>query len=275
MKLHEKIYTLRTEKKLSQGDLAELLDVSRQSVSKWETGASVPDLDKLIKMSDLFGVTLDALVREEMAKMPQNEENSDENDQKSEEKEKKTENGMLAKTVFSARVIIGIILLCAAFIVFLAFAFDERSFEGLGWACAVLIVCAICFTVRKSTLYWCAWAVALDLLGLLLGGVWGAPYYPCELFAVFGMMFILTLYYVRKLYFFPTQKQKLLFFGAWVVLFILPGVLVFLIMFQFANIPFVVELLGELWICASPIILGVLVGLAAAWIRAWREKKNI
>ena len=78
MKLHEKIYTLRTEKKLSQGDLAELLDVSRQSVSKWETGASVPDLDKLIKMSDLFGVTLDALVREEMAKMPQNEENSDE-----------------------------------------------------------------------------------------------------------------------------------------------------------------------------------------------------
>ena len=48
MKLHEKIYTLRTAKNLSQGDLAEILDVSRQSVSKWETGASIPDLDKLI-----------------------------------------------------------------------------------------------------------------------------------------------------------------------------------------------------------------------------------
>ena len=48
MKLHEKIYHLRTEKKLSQGDLAEILGVSRQSVSKWETGASVPDLDKLV-----------------------------------------------------------------------------------------------------------------------------------------------------------------------------------------------------------------------------------
>ncbi|MBQ8418933.1 MAG: helix-turn-helix transcriptional regulator [Clostridia bacterium] len=40
MKLYEKIYTLRTEKNLSQGDLAEMLDVSRQSVSKWETGVS-------------------------------------------------------------------------------------------------------------------------------------------------------------------------------------------------------------------------------------------
>ena len=66
MKLHEKIYRLRTEKKMSQGDLAEILDVSRQSVSKWETGASVPDLDKLVKMSDLFGVTIDFLVREEI-----------------------------------------------------------------------------------------------------------------------------------------------------------------------------------------------------------------
>ena len=64
MKLHEKIYYLRTKNSLSQGDLAEILSVSRQSVSKWETGASIPDLDKLIKMSDLFGVTMDFLVRE-------------------------------------------------------------------------------------------------------------------------------------------------------------------------------------------------------------------
>lgn len=46
------------EKRLSQGDLAEVLEVSRQSVSKWETDSSVPDLDKLIKLSQLFGVTL-------------------------------------------------------------------------------------------------------------------------------------------------------------------------------------------------------------------------
>lgn len=64
MTLAEKILALRTERSLSQGDLAEKLDVSRQSVSKWETGQSVPELDKLIKLADLFGVSVDQLVRE-------------------------------------------------------------------------------------------------------------------------------------------------------------------------------------------------------------------
>ena len=63
MTLGERIYALRTERNLSQTDLAEQLDVSRQSVSKWETDASVPDLDKLVKLCDLFGVTMDELVR--------------------------------------------------------------------------------------------------------------------------------------------------------------------------------------------------------------------
>lgn len=65
MTLAEKLLNLRTDRGLSQGDLAEKLDVSRQSVSKWETGQSVPDLDKIIKLADLFGVTVDDLVREE------------------------------------------------------------------------------------------------------------------------------------------------------------------------------------------------------------------
>jgi DNA-binding XRE family transcriptional regulator len=48
---------------MSQGDLAEKLNVSRQSISKWETNASVPELDKLIQLCDLFGISLDELVR--------------------------------------------------------------------------------------------------------------------------------------------------------------------------------------------------------------------
>lgn len=63
MTLHETIYALRTERGLSQLELAEALDVSRQSISKWETGAAVPELEKLIKLSDVFGITLDELVR--------------------------------------------------------------------------------------------------------------------------------------------------------------------------------------------------------------------
>lgn len=64
MTVSEKIYTLRTRLGLSQEELAEKLGVSRQSVSKWETGQSVPDLEKIIKLSDLFGVSVDELVRE-------------------------------------------------------------------------------------------------------------------------------------------------------------------------------------------------------------------
>lgn len=64
MKLSQKIYELRTGSGLSQLDLAEKLGVSRQSVSKWETGQAVPDLDKLIRLADLFGISVDELVRE-------------------------------------------------------------------------------------------------------------------------------------------------------------------------------------------------------------------
>ena len=64
MTLAEKILSLRTERGMSQDDLAEKLDVSRQSVSKWETAQSTPDLDKIIKLADLFGVSVDQLVRE-------------------------------------------------------------------------------------------------------------------------------------------------------------------------------------------------------------------
>ena len=66
MSLGNNIYRLRTRRRLSQGDLADALQVSRQSISKWEVGGAVPDLDKLLALSDLFGVSLDDLVRGEV-----------------------------------------------------------------------------------------------------------------------------------------------------------------------------------------------------------------
>lgn len=63
MSLGENIYKLRMEKHLSQGDLAEQLQVSRQSISKWENNSAVPSLDTLMKLSDIFGISLDELVR--------------------------------------------------------------------------------------------------------------------------------------------------------------------------------------------------------------------
>ena len=62
MTLGENIYRYRTQKNWSQGDLAEALDVSRQSMSKWENNLAAPDLDKLIKLHTVFEVTLDELI---------------------------------------------------------------------------------------------------------------------------------------------------------------------------------------------------------------------
>ena len=67
MSLGNNIHRLRTKLNMSQGDLAEALGVSRQSISKWETDGAVPELDKLIKLSSIFGVTLDELVHGEAA----------------------------------------------------------------------------------------------------------------------------------------------------------------------------------------------------------------
>ena len=70
MTLGEKICRLRKARGLSQGDLADTLGVSRQSVSKWENNTSVPELDKLVKLGELFGLTLDELVKGEAAPAP-------------------------------------------------------------------------------------------------------------------------------------------------------------------------------------------------------------
>lgn len=66
--LSERIYQLRRARGLSQEQLAERVGVSRQTVSKWETGLSTPELEKLRALCDCFGVTLDALVTEDAPK---------------------------------------------------------------------------------------------------------------------------------------------------------------------------------------------------------------
>ena len=65
MSLGEKIYELRTRHNLSQGDLANELNVSRQSISKWENSNSTPDLEKIVKLAEIFNVSLDELIKNE------------------------------------------------------------------------------------------------------------------------------------------------------------------------------------------------------------------
>ena len=63
--LSEKIYKLRKKSGLSQEQLAEQLDVSRQAISKWESGMAVPESEKLIAISNYFGVSVDYLLKDD------------------------------------------------------------------------------------------------------------------------------------------------------------------------------------------------------------------
>ena len=63
--LSEKVYKLRKKSGLSQEQLAEQLDVSRQAISKWESGMAVPESEKLIAISNYFGVSVDYLLKDD------------------------------------------------------------------------------------------------------------------------------------------------------------------------------------------------------------------
>lgn len=64
MTFAEKLYNLRTQHGYSQEALAEKLNVSRQAVSKWELGTTLPETEKMIQISDFFDVSIDYLLKE-------------------------------------------------------------------------------------------------------------------------------------------------------------------------------------------------------------------
>ena len=66
MNFSEKLQILRKEKKYSQEELAEMLDVTRQSVSKWESGQTYPEMDKLLAICKIFNCTLEELTNDEI-----------------------------------------------------------------------------------------------------------------------------------------------------------------------------------------------------------------
>ena len=155
MTLGESITRLRTQKGWSQGDLADALDVSRQSISKWETDTSVPELEKLLRLSELFGVTLDALVRGEQA-------------------ETQTENAAHAAPPQSAptspepavshtRTVAGVILLCFGAAVFLLLLLLGGGLASLFYAAPFLLCALVCFTAKRHVGLWCGWAVFISL----------------------------------------------------------------------------------------------------------------
>lgn len=146
MNLGETIYRLRTEKQLSQGDLAEMLKVSRQSISKWENNSAVPELEKLIRLSEIFEVSLDELVKgeEKFKDVPP---------------EVRTEVVYVKQKGFPPRKIAGTILLCMAFLITILLFVAGAGLAGLIFATPFLVCGIICFAFKKNVGLWCAWAV--------------------------------------------------------------------------------------------------------------------
>lgn len=148
MTLGEKIYRLRTERNLSQGDLSEKLDVSRQSISKWENGAATPDLDKIIKLSEVFGITIDELVKSDNIPFSQ--------------EEKTARPAIKKESTFPPRKIVGTVLLSLSFLIWIIF-FALGGISGFGAGLifsSPLILCGIiCLVFKKNIGLWCGWAV--------------------------------------------------------------------------------------------------------------------
>lgn len=69
MILADKLIELRKQNAWSQEELADRIGVSRQSVSKWESGTSIPDLDKILKLGEIFGVSTDYLLKDELEEL--------------------------------------------------------------------------------------------------------------------------------------------------------------------------------------------------------------
>lgn len=146
MALSETIYRLRTEHGLSQGDLAAELDVSRKSISKWETGSSVPELDKLVAMSRLFGVTLDELVLGGV-----------QSDGAESVKAPELETRPVERGRSLTQTIVGAVLLAVGALAFLLVTLLGGVLTGLVLALPFLLCGVICLAVRRGAGLWCAW----------------------------------------------------------------------------------------------------------------------
>lgn len=176
MTLGQRIYQYRRANNLSQEDLAESLNVSRQSVSKWETDGSVPDLDKMVALSELFGITLDELVKGE------------------EPPPRKQEIASPAELPLSPRsdpyrrtkLIVGAILLSLALAISLiVILFTWNVLGALSLTAALWLCGAVCLTIRRHTTLFCGWGAVLGL---------SMYFAPQTIFSFYNFNLITTVY---------------------------------------------------------------------------------
>lgn len=232
MTLGKRIAQLRSQRGISQIELAEQLMVSRQAISKWETDGSVPELEKLIQLSNIFGVTLDELVKGE-AQQPTSQ------PAPAPAPAAQPAPSAAKKAVPDTQKRVGAVLLCIGAALCLLLTIGGAFLGGLILASPFWLCGVVCLTSRRHTGLWCAWAVLLCVNLYLRYAtsitwrlvMWTFPYDPAinylrvifawlELLAFLGMM-ALTVYRLGKTPLVFSGKVKLWVFVAVVALVLL------------------------------------------------------
>lgn len=279
MSLGTNISRLRAEHHLSQGDLAEALAVSRQSVSKWETDSSVPDLDKLVKLSQLFGVSLDELVT---GTGPQ-------------PKAETPPQPVVVSHRMPGRKIAGTILFCMGFLAFLIPTVLGGILTGLLLAVPFLVCGIICFLAQKRPGLWCAWAVYLLAYIICYYGTglgwnllfftfsWeaiGIPAYTIAAWVQVLMILALLIGTVRSFRTFsfpPTRRNGVILAVLWVVFLVcwlLISPVLDLMLELGKSAVLIVVLIFTVQVLVSLILLAVALTLSVRMFAAWRASRR-
>ena len=140
MKLAEKLFELRKEKGWSQEKLAEQINISRQSISKWESGQVLPEIEKIIELSKIFQVTTDYLLLDENFEKVPTAVILEKDDKDKYYKEVKS---------FGLWQVIYIFVLSLAIYLFLAGSSFPAEFTALIWLTFVLLI-ASAIAINKA-----------------------------------------------------------------------------------------------------------------------------
>ena len=159
MELSNNIGRLRGERGMSQEELAAKLGVSRQSVSKWETGAATPELEKVAALAELFGVSLDELVL----------------GVEGTEKDTTPEGGGAerAQGTYAAphrRFVAGVALLCTGAALAILLFLLGGGLWGLVYVSPLLLCGLVCLKARRHVGFWCFAAAYLPVLWYIKWG---------------------------------------------------------------------------------------------------------
>lgn len=163
------ILKLRKEKNMTQKELAQQLNVTDKAVSKWERGLSYPDTELLLKLSGIFGITVNELLEGERSSMPKKEKAPDDNTDSI--KKTKAKPTYMIPLIYSAAMLLGIIVctICnTAINGRLTWGLYPIVSIGFAWAFTIPVVCrgkrGIIWSLAVLTLLIIPFLFALDMM---------------------------------------------------------------------------------------------------------------